>query len=96
MRVSARGGRGLTLNTSHNLPQRRAAAYDDARFRAPPDEVPVGAVALAVFLTLFGCASLVLAWLHFTQRLLGKEQAVRFFSFYELCVGRRRRSCARA
>ena len=47
------------------------------RFEAPPEEVPWGSVALAVFLAVFGAASLVLAWLHWTQQLFGKEQAVR-------------------
>ncbi len=33
-------------------------------------------MALAIFLFLFGIFSLVAAWLHFTQRILGKHQAV--------------------
>jgi hypothetical protein len=32
---------------------------------------------LAVFLAVFGIVSFVLAWLHWTQQLFGKEQAVR-------------------
>ena len=50
------------------------------RFEAPPEEVPWASVALAVFLAVFGAASLVLAWLHWTQQLFGKEQAVRMFN----------------
>lgn len=49
----------------------------DARFDVPQVEVPWASVALALFLMAFGIFSFVLAWLHFTQRLLGKEQAVR-------------------
>jgi len=49
---------------------------EDLRFTAPPEEVPWGSVALALFLTVFGVVSFVLAWLHFTQQLFGKEQAV--------------------
>ncbi len=48
----------------------------DPRFTAPPEEVPWGSIALALFLTVFGLLSFVLAWLHFTQVLFGKEQAV--------------------
>lgn len=48
----------------------------DPRFEFPPEEVPYGSIALAVFLTVFGATSLVLAWLHFTQQIFGKEQAV--------------------
>lgn len=47
----------------------------DARFDQVTVRVPWGAVSLAVFLTVFGILSFVMAWLHFTQRLLGKEQA---------------------
>lgn len=39
--------------------------------------VPWGAINLSIFLTLFGAASFVAAWLHITQVVLGKEQAVR-------------------
>ena len=38
--------------------------------------MPYGSVALAVFLAIFGAAAFVLAWLHWTQKLFGKEQAV--------------------
>lgn len=48
----------------------------DARFDIPPEEVPYGAIALALFLMAFGLAALVLAWMHFTQVIFGKEQAV--------------------
>lgn len=33
-------------------------------------------MALAIFLCVFGIFSLVAAWLHFTQRILGKHEAV--------------------
>mmetsp|Transcript_16100 Transcript_16100/g.27673 ORF Transcript_16100/g.27673 Transcript_16100/m.27673 type:complete len:134 (+) Transcript_16100:135-536(+) len=36
---------------------------------------PVGSICVAVFLTLLGIACFVSAWLHITQRILGKEQA---------------------
>jgi hypothetical protein len=39
--------------------------------------VPWGSVALALLLAVFGAAAFVLAWLHWTQALLGKEAAVR-------------------
>jgi hypothetical protein len=48
----------------------------DARFDLPPEEVPYGSIALAVFLMAFGLTALVLAWMHFTQVIFGKEQAV--------------------
>jgi len=51
-------------------------AGHDRRFDLPPEQVPYGSIALAVFLTVFGATALVLAWLHFTQQLFGKEQAV--------------------
>jgi len=47
----------------------------DPRFDVLPDEVPAGSVALALGLLAFGACSLVLAWLHWTQALFGKEQA---------------------
>lgn len=47
----------------------------DSRFDDIEEDIPWGAIGLAVFLTLFGIVSFVLAWLHVTQRLLGKEQA---------------------
>jgi hypothetical protein len=48
----------------------------DARFDLPPEEVPYSGIALAVFLTVFGATCFVLAWMHFTQVIFGKEQAV--------------------
>lgn len=39
-------------------------------------EVPWASIVLAACLTVFGLVSLVLAWLHFTQAILGKQQAV--------------------
>ncbi len=39
-------------------------------------DVPWGPVSLAIFLMLLGMTCLVLAWLHVTQEILGKEQAV--------------------
>ena len=41
-----------------------------------PVEVPWPSIGLAVFLMIFGMTSLVLAWLHLTQEILGKAQAV--------------------
>ena len=52
-------------------------SQEHARFTAPPEEVPWGSVALALFLAAFGVAAFALAWLHWTQQLFGKEQAVR-------------------
>jgi hypothetical protein len=54
----------------------------DARFDLPPEEVPYGSIALALFLTVFGATAFVLAWLHFTQQIFGKEQAVRQLMVY--------------
>lgn len=48
---------------------------EDSRFTAFPSSVPVGSIALAIFLMLFGICCFVLAWMHFTQEILGKEQA---------------------
>jgi hypothetical protein len=58
--------------------------YDDPRFDAPPEEVPYASVALALFLLVFGAASLSLAWLHWTQELFGKPQAEWGFSIMGL------------
>lgn len=49
---------------------------EDERFEDLGVEVPVASIALAIFLMIFGMASFVLAWLHITQEILGKEQAV--------------------
>lgn len=49
----------------------------DPRFDMPPEEVPTASIVLAVVLTVCGATALVLAWLHFTQQIFGKEQAVR-------------------
>ncbi|GFR52065.1 hypothetical protein Agub_g14587 [Astrephomene gubernaculifera] len=48
---------------------------EDLRFKAPEPEVPKASIALAIFLMVFGIFAFVAAWLHFTQRVLGKEQA---------------------
>lgn len=53
----------------------RGGARRDPRFDPIPDEVPWPSIALALFLLAFGAASLVLAWLHWTQAVFGKEQA---------------------
>jgi hypothetical protein len=45
--------------------------------------VPYGAIGLAVFLMVFGITALVLAWMHFTQMLFGKEQAVSVCCSYQ-------------
>mmetsp|Transcript_4582 Transcript_4582/g.12518 ORF Transcript_4582/g.12518 Transcript_4582/m.12518 type:complete len:132 (-) Transcript_4582:263-658(-) len=37
--------------------------------------VPWASIALALFLTVFGIVSFILAWLHFTQKIMGKERA---------------------
>ncbi|GBF96115.1 hypothetical protein Rsub_08991 [Raphidocelis subcapitata] len=50
-------------------------SQEQLRFGAPPEEVPWGSVALALFLAAFGAAAFVLAWLHWTQAIFGKEQA---------------------
>ena len=50
---------------------------DDQRFESMKSKVPWGSVGLAVGLMLFGLSSFVVAWLHVTQQVLGKEQAVR-------------------
>ena len=50
---------------------------DDQRFESMNSKVPWGSVGLAVGLMLFGLSSFVVAWLHVTQQVLGKEQAVR-------------------
>jgi hypothetical protein len=54
----------------------QAHTRHDARFDLPPEDVPYGGIALAVFLTVFGATCFVLAWMHFTQVIFGKEQAV--------------------
>ncbi|GIL52778.1 hypothetical protein Vafri_8556 [Volvox africanus] len=48
---------------------------DDRRFAQPEPEIPKASIALAIFLMVFGIFSFVAAWLHFTQQVLGKEQA---------------------
>lgn len=56
----------------------------DARFDIPPEEVPWGSIALALFLTMFGAACFGLAWMHLTQQIFGKEQAEMAFSLVGL------------
>mmetsp|Transcript_31420 Transcript_31420/g.69981 ORF Transcript_31420/g.69981 Transcript_31420/m.69981 type:complete len:124 (-) Transcript_31420:364-735(-) len=48
---------------------------DDLRFEQLRTEVPVGSIVLAIFLMVFGICSFIVAWLHATQQLLGKQQA---------------------
>jgi hypothetical protein len=50
---------------------------DDQRFEVLSHEIPYASVALAIGLMIFGILCFVLAWMHFTQQILGKEQAVR-------------------
>lgn len=50
---------------------------DDGTDGIIPLPVPYGAIALAAFLTAFGIMCFVLAWLHWTQAILGKQRAVR-------------------
>ncbi|GAX77094.1 hypothetical protein CEUSTIGMA_g4540.t1 [Chlamydomonas eustigma] len=54
---------------------------DDQRFEALTAEIPYASVALAIGLMIFGILCFVLAWMHFTQQLLGKEQAEFGFMF---------------
>ena len=49
---------------------------EDERFEYLKAEVPWGSVRLAIGLMLFGLSAFVVAWLHITQEILGKEQAV--------------------
>jgi hypothetical protein len=46
--------------------------------------VPWGSIVLAAFLTVFGAVCFVLAWMHFTQQIFGKEQAEIAFSLVGL------------
>lgn len=56
--------------------------HEDLRFeKMLLSNIPVKSIALAIFLTLFGIASFTLAWMHWTQQLLGKEQAELGFMF---------------
>ncbi|WIA28830.1 hypothetical protein OEZ86_011359 [Tetradesmus obliquus] len=71
MRASVRNRSGYSLLREEQEEQ----LQHDARFDIPPEEVPYGAIALALFLMAFGLAALVLAWMHFTQVIFGKEQA---------------------
>lgn len=47
-------------------------------YRADEAEIviPWGAINLSIFLTIFGAVSFVVAWLHITEVVMGKEQAV--------------------
>ena len=74
----------LNLNAAWNLLNRPIHTQhgimlqlDDERFEALKDQIPWGSVCLAVSLMMFGLCSFVVAWLHITQEILGKEQAVR-------------------
>jgi hypothetical protein len=58
---------------------------DDGSDAALGLPVPWASIALALFLTAFGITSFVLAWLHFTQKVLGKERAVSF-GVQTMCV----------
>lgn len=42
----------------------------------PQVPIPWPSIALAIFLMMFGMTSFVFAWLHFTQEVFGKTQAV--------------------
>eukprot|EP00955_Chlamydomonas_euryale_P118389 366538-Chlamydomonas_euryale.AAC.10 len=62
------------------LPQR-----DDTRFDLLKAEVPWREITLAVGLMLFGLLSFIMAWMHVTQEILGKEKAVRLCTFPLSC-----------
>jgi len=48
---------------------------DDTRFDLLKAEVPWREITLAVGLMLFGLLSFIMAWMHVTQEILGKEKA---------------------
>lgn len=52
------------------------AQLEDESYDLLKAKPPIGSICIAIILTLLGIACFVLAWLHVTQRLLGKEQAV--------------------
>ena len=63
-------------------PQHQRDHYEDLRFeRMVLAKIPYKPIALAIFLAIFGITSFVLAWMHWTQQLLGKEQAELGFMF---------------
>ncbi len=49
---------------------------EDQRFEVIKSQIPWASIALAIGLMLFGITSFIVAWMHFTQEILGKEQAV--------------------
>ena len=49
---------------------------DDGRFEDMRAQVSLASVLLAVGLMLFGISALIIAWLHTTEEILGKEGAV--------------------
>lgn len=80
MQAGVRNRAGYTLLRNED----EAHPRHDARFDLPPEEVPYSGIALAVFLTVFGATCFVLAWMHFTQVIFGKEQAEIGFSLVGL------------
>lgn len=67
------------------MPGSHPLQEDDRRFEPLAPDVPKASIALAIFLMCFGIFSLVAAWLHFTQRVLGKAQAVGFVEWRVAC-----------
>lgn len=57
---------------------------EDLRFEEMESPIPYKSIILSVFLAVFGISCFVLAWLHWTQQLLGKEQAEFGFMFLGL------------
>ncbi|KAG1675049.1 hypothetical protein FOA52_002708 [Chlamydomonas sp. UWO 241] len=69
-RAANRAARGTRPSDSESYWRR-----DDSSSSTLPSEIPTASIALAIGLLVFGIASFVLAWLHFTQEILGKAQA---------------------
>ena len=73
---------GLLPSSSSSLKQRtmqptQKVIYhnqpEDLRFEEMEPQIPYKSVLLAIFLTIFGINCFALAWMHWTQQLLGKR-----------------------
>lgn len=71
------------LQNEERDPRQKADSHD-ARFDIPPTPIPWASIGLATFLLLLGTSSFILAWFHFTQRVMGKVGAEFGLTFVSL------------
>jgi hypothetical protein len=74
----------LKQRAMHPTPKTYRNQPEDLRFEEMQSPIPYKSILLAIFLAVFGINCFVLAWMHWTQQLLGKEQAELGFMFLGL------------